>query len=291
MPPAPDAQLKLADVWWDLGKGLAPGAKRAAILREALQWYRRALVHLPAANSVAYKRVVELEREIGSRSVPALVINLDQETIKLPLDQDDAGETIIELEILKTDGLAPAPHLPTGAQKLSFSVPLRLVLHETDPRIEIHFLLKSVNGQRLLAVSPIFAETTGTTLPFTNQRVSALAARLPDQVADLRARIAGLDNQIQDLKLAGTNLVKYSPATAADDAQKTIRLQQMQKELNRLIAQEASLVKSLGPLERRLAVLPSLAELRSRIHNRAGISFQVSSSAKNGHRTVLLNTD
>ncbi len=27
MPPRPDAQLKLADVWWDLGKGLAPGAK------------------------------------------------------------------------------------------------------------------------------------------------------------------------------------------------------------------------------------------------------------------------
>jgi hypothetical protein len=274
-----------------LGKGLAPGAKRAAILREALQWYRRALVHLPAANSVAYKRVVELEREIGSRTVPALVIDLDQETIKLPLDQDDAGETTVELEILKTDGLTPTPHLPTGAQKLSFSVPLRLVLHETEPRIEIRFLLKSVNGQRLLAVSPIFAETTGTTLPFTNQRVGALSARLPDQVADLRARIGGLDNQIQDLKLAGTNLVKYSPATVAEDAQKTIRLQQMQKELNRLIAQEASLVKSLGPLERRLAMLPSLAELRRRIHNRVGISFQVSSSAKNGSRTVLLNTD
>jgi hypothetical protein len=140
-------------------------------------------------------------------------------------------------------------------------------------------------------VSPIFAETTGTTLPFTNQRVGALGARLPDQVTDLRARIAGLDKQIQDLKLAGTNLVKYSPATAAEDAQKTIRLQQMQRELNRLIAQEASLVKSLGPLERRLAMLPSLAELRRRIHNRVGISFQVSSSTKNGNRTVLLNTD
>ena len=172
-PAAPPAQLTLADTWFDLGKGLTTGAKRAAILRESLQWYRRALVHLPAATT-AYKRVVALEREVGSRTVPPLVVDLDQATSKLPLDQDDEGATTVQLEILRIDGFAPPPRLPTGAQRLTFSIPVRLVLHETDPRIEIQFVLKSVNGQRLLAVSPVFVETAGSLLPFTNQRISAL---------------------------------------------------------------------------------------------------------------------
>jgi hypothetical protein len=67
-PRSPDAQLDLADAWWDLAKDSAGLVSRQAALRASF-WYQKALPKLSGLHKVkASKRIAEIKDTIeGNR--------------------------------------------------------------------------------------------------------------------------------------------------------------------------------------------------------------------------------
>ena len=246
-PNDPPRQFALANAWWSLAQAVPTGNKRSTILGEALRWYKKVQGRMPDPKLVIYDRIVELERECGSHHAPPLVVDLGMEAMRLPIgDEPLPAGAALEIEIVELAGLKPAIRCPAGPQPLGGGAPFRLPLRTADPRVEIRFQADTANGKCVLVITPVYVEGENAVIPFTNARIDTLAARLPDQAAAEGQRLAAVTGQIQSLRLAGNALANTIPGSAAEALQKTVRLQEMQNDLKRLVLHQSSVARAWG---------------------------------------------
>ena len=285
------AQYALAGAWWDLSAQKDEGATRTEFRRRALHWYvksRSQLSGIPLATT--RRRIATLDLEFGSHYQQPLLVDLDHETTKLELSDQEVPQTAtLSLEILGLSGM-PADAPPLSGNRVSGHQVLAIVLRGPEPRVEVHLKLATVADRRVLLISPVIVDTNQTTVPFINDRVNNLATRVPAQLDDARQRLASVLAQGSSLEYDLEKLSRLSVVNVVAAQQRDFQIKLGQKQLSDLAKQRDSLAHIIAMLERRVELTPPLVKLQQAVHNKLRISLRVFTQV-NGSEVELLRTD
>ncbi len=288
-PSAAADQFALANAWWDLAQNWEEGAEKAEMLRRAALWYGRARPELPAASkTIADRHLKAIAFQLRPRDIDPVVVNLDNEITRIPIAAVELPpQAVVNLHILGLKNFPKSAQMTGGMSVSGEQRTLHLELRSSEPRIEIRLQMVKVGEGRELQLCPVIVDSNDSTVPFTNDRVNTLARNVPAKLDSTGARLASVNANGDALQHQMYLLSNQSTANVSEAAQKNYLLQQLQTQLKELTLQQASLLRAVGLLQRRAAMLPALVEMQRQIHGAAAISLSIDTMV-DGEKIELL---
>jgi hypothetical protein len=204
-------------------------------------------------------------------------VNFDKDSVNLPLDDAKLPKSApVQLEITGFEGFPSPPEMMPGAIVAGGKL-LRLVVRQSNPRVEIRLRISGGPGERILNIRSVLIDggPEGPAAPLTNERLATMAAKLPGEFEAARAKFNSVDSTCAELQQQIDRLSNSSVNNAVEATARNYTLRTSAEQLRRLTVQRTNLGHAAERLGRRLQELPAIVQLKGKIDGGAMIRFRV----------------
>lgn len=209
----------------------------------------------------------------------AAPLELNKDSISLALPVEHAPESQwLQLEVVDLQDFPDKTRIEPETRRVGFREDLRIILAEkrsTAPGAELRLRLVSQRKGLQVVIEPVIVDVDDKTLPLTVSRINTMYTSLNRQILAEKNQLGAFEARSVAL---GNEISQISRMSTTDNVTASVRaatLNRLNAELRRVNGEIVRLRQSIPVLERRLKVLPGLADAGNQVHEVSRIMVRV----------------